>query len=465
MLFLGVLFVYLAVIRGVIEIYDARAMLAVTQNLVNHGSLRTTGTGFVDTFHDASPYSPYGIAMSLLAVPPYALSKVVGRMALLVSLVNPCLTALAVVGVFRVARALRWSVIYALLAAIAYGLMTMAAWYTTEGMSEPGVALCVVLIVYGIIRWGQGASLAPLWVGVGAGAAIQFRPDSLFTVWIGLLALPLFVGWRQILRWRASSLLIGPIVLSAIGLASYNQLRYHKLFVRSYGVGTSFHNPILVGLHGLLFSSGKGLFLFNPLALLGVVGLAILFKKNTPVAILFTLLIVPRLIFFSVWTGWSGGWCWGPRYLLPTLPLLMISAVEVLRTADRTPYRMIVRYVAVVLAVVSLVLNFLSLAIQEQAWQEVLATASLRRRMGIGDLSTAVAQVNAFNFHLATSPIWGDILLLHRGMVTMPPYHWSAPYWWNHGQTVIGLVLMLAGLGCLAWVLSVAGKADPETAP
>jgi hypothetical protein len=198
LLFGGTLLVYLAVLHGQIDVYDTQAMYAVTENLVNHFALHTGGAGFVDPFHQATPYSPYGIAMSLLAVPFYAASKGIGHSAVLVSLVNPLLTSATVVVIYRIGRAFRWGAVHSLMAAVAYGLFTMAVWYSTEGFSEPGVALCVAVIVLGIIRWGQGSHWAPLWVGLAAAAAPQFRSDSLFTVWVGLLAVPLFVPWRRI---------------------------------------------------------------------------------------------------------------------------------------------------------------------------------------------------------------------------------------------------------------------------
>ena len=58
-----------------IEIYDTQAMLGVTKNLVNHGSLASQGAGYPTAYH----YSLYGMAVSLLAVPAYALSKVTGN--------------------------------------------------------------------------------------------------------------------------------------------------------------------------------------------------------------------------------------------------------------------------------------------------------------------------------------------------------------------------------------------------
>ena len=88
LLFAGLFALYVAVTRATYYAYDAQAMIAVTRNLVDHSTLKTTGE-FVDGFGFASPYAPYGIAVSLLEVPLYALSKLVGHAGLLEALLNP----------------------------------------------------------------------------------------------------------------------------------------------------------------------------------------------------------------------------------------------------------------------------------------------------------------------------------------------------------------------------------------
>jgi hypothetical protein len=325
LIFFGCLAAYLAVTNGMFSAYDAQSMFAVTKNLVDHGSFKTTGLD--DPFHASTPYSPYGIGISILAIPPYVLSKLVGHMMLLVSMINPIMTALASVVVYRIARALRWSPGHGVIAAIGFGLCTMAVQSTTELFSEPGVTLCVVALVYGVIRLGQGSKNAALLIGLSAACAVQFRSDSLFTVWVGLLAVPLFVPWSRL--WTRRTILAAgvPMALSIVALVSYNELRYHKLFVSAYGPGGGFTTPLLAGLHGDLFDPGKSIFLFNPLVILGLFGLGFLFFRERPTAVLFLLLIVPRTLFFSKWSSWGGGWCWGPRFLYPTVPLLILAAV------------------------------------------------------------------------------------------------------------------------------------------
>lgn len=187
-----------------------------------------------------------------------------------------------------------------MLGAEVYGILTMALQATTELFSEPAVGLCVALIVWGALRWRKGQVSGALVIGLAAGAAVQFRADSVLTVWIGLLALPLFVPWRLIVRPARLTALAAPMTLSLVALGAYNDLRWHSVLRLSYN-GRGFHTPLFHGLEGLLLSPGKGVFLFNPVALLGVVGLVVLLRTNAPVGVLFLLLIVSRILFFARW--------------------------------------------------------------------------------------------------------------------------------------------------------------------
>ena len=364
----------------------------------------------------ATPYSPYGIGLSILAIPPYLLSKIVGHTDFLVSMVNPLLMAWAVLMVYKVGRALRWSAAHALTAAIGFGLFTQALQATTELFSEPGVTLCVVVVVFGAVRWRGGDRMAPLWIGLAAAAAVQLRSDSLFTVWIGLLAVPLFVPWRAIFERRAILMAGVPMASSALLLVWYDELRYHKVLA-SYG--GSFSTPLGFGLHGLLLDPGKSIFVFDSLTLLGVAGLGALLGRDRPLAALYLLLIVPRTIFFAKWSSWGGGWAWGPRFLLPCVPLLVLAAVELLRMWDRSSLPgMLTRAAAAVLVIGSAVVNYLSVRVPYQQWLQVLATPTTLAKFGL-PRQTAAQRISGYNAHVTTGPLWGDVLLIRHHLAEM----------------------------------------------
>ncbi|MGD0392245.1 MAG: hypothetical protein ABSC41_06335 [Acidimicrobiales bacterium] len=459
-LFFGVLCIYIGVTQGHLEVYDTHAMMGVTENLVNHGSLKSAGGGFPVS----TPYAPYGIAVSLLAVPPYALSKWTGNFPVLASMIDPLLTALCVVLVYRIARALDWRPSYGLIAAVGYGLFSMAVWYTTELLSEPGVTVCILVIMLGFIRWRQGRAMAPLWIGIAAGCAVQFRSDSLFTVWIALLAAPCFVPWTVIRARRTLALVLGPMVVSLGLLGWYNQLRFHKVLVGTYGPGGGFVTPLWHGLDGLLLSPGKGLFLFNPLTILGVVGLVLLFvgptrARNRRFGVLCLLLIIPRILLFAKWSIWDAGSVWGPRFLLPVVPVLTLTLIPVLLATDRRRVTgVLVRVLAIALAAVAAIVNFLSVRLFYGEWLGATANPYWRALFGIHGPNTSNARARQVDFQFATSPIWGDVILIRHHIAEV------AGMWWVIGHGVVGWVLLGAGAAILV-AAAVGTRRTPDPGP
>ena len=81
-----------------------------------------------------------------------------------------------------------------------------------------------------------------------------------------------------------------------------------------------------MGLYGLLLSPGKSFFLYNPPAIIGLLGIRYLFKHHLEIAILFIILILSHILFYSPWNSWHGGNSWGPRFLLLILPYLILPA-------------------------------------------------------------------------------------------------------------------------------------------
>ena len=119
----------------------------------------------------------------------------------------------------------------------------------------------------------------------------------------------------------------------ALGLHGlYNFARFGSVLATGYntaeGTGLDFGTNPLVGLYGLLLSPGRGAFLFAP-PLIAAFWAANRFRDRQPrFAVALTLLILPWLIVHACWRDWNAGWGWGPRYLLPLLPLALLPLAE-----------------------------------------------------------------------------------------------------------------------------------------
>jgi hypothetical protein len=89
---------------------------------------------------------------------------------------------------------------------------------------------------------------------------------------------------------------------------------------------------LLVGLDGLLLSPGRSIFLYSPPALLGLFAFRRFYEVRRAEALLFATVACTYLLFYSAQDLWHGGYAWGPRYLLPTVPLLVIPGAYLLDT-------------------------------------------------------------------------------------------------------------------------------------
>jgi len=110
-------------------------------------------------------------------------------------------------------------------------------------------------------------------------------------------------------------------------------------------------NP-LPGLYGFLLSPQKAIWWHYPLILPALLGLPA-FARSHPRELRF-LALAAALYFLPLCTieSWAGEWSYGPRYLLPGLPLLSLPALLALRSS--TP----VRATTILLLAASLWLNF-----------------------------------------------------------------------------------------------------------
>lgn len=81
-----------------------------------------------------------------------------------------------------------------------------------------------------------------------------------------------------------------------------------------------------------LFSPYRGLLLLSPVLALGIVGYYMVLKRKTyglDAALMIALLLV-FLIPYSAWNLWEGGWSYGPRFLIPGLPFLIMPLAYLL---------------------------------------------------------------------------------------------------------------------------------------
>jgi hypothetical protein len=117
---------------------------------------------------------------------------------------------------------------------------------------------------------------------------------------------------------------------AVIVTAGYDTLRFGAPWRTGYFFAT-FNHPLVAGLYGLLLSPAAGVFIYVPLLPLGLVGLFLAMRRLPLLASTALVLLALRILVYAKWYGWAAYWVWGPRYLVPAMPVLAVGLIEVCR--------------------------------------------------------------------------------------------------------------------------------------
>ena len=220
----------------------------------------------------------------------------------------------------------------ALLLALASNFATPLWHYAGEYFAEPLSALAPLVFLWAVRESRRAApprTELALLGGLGLGLGLLARTaNALLLPWAALYALWLARGldWRAALRWLAGLGFGGLVPLLAI--AAYNYARFHSVLETGYGgEAGKFTNPFWGGLYGLTLSPGRGLLWHHPLILLGLGGAWLAWRRWRAETVFIFGTAATYLAAYSKWYNWEGGWCWGPRFLVAVLPLLLLPAL------------------------------------------------------------------------------------------------------------------------------------------
>ncbi len=167
------------------------------------------------------------------------------------------------------------------------------------------------------------------------------------------------------------TLYLAPSLLVGAGLLYFNFMRYGSWGETGYSQEILFREP-WVGAFGLLFSPGRGLFIYAPITLLLFLGVRPAWRRLPRLYFgLIAALCLSYWLFYGAWFAWGGAWGWGPRFLLPILPLLMLFVAEAIEWAHGE-WREVVssrftlyalRFTLYALLVLSLAVNLLGISV------------------------------------------------------------------------------------------------------
>jgi hypothetical protein len=198
--------------------------------------------------------------------------------------------------------------------------------YSKSFLAEPLLALGLATGFYGASRFREGGGPRHAMIAGFAWGFTILTKYALLPAVI-LLALPFLPALK-----RAREALPGILALLACVLVAlvYNAARTGSAFGSGYGrqaTMAAFSTPLWVGLYGLLLSSGKGVLWFAPLTALVPSSLAPAWRRWGPAALGLALACTVMTVLYGSFEHWAADGSWGPRYLVPFIPLALALVV------------------------------------------------------------------------------------------------------------------------------------------
>ncbi|MEW6268081.1 MAG: hypothetical protein AB1689_02140, partial [Thermodesulfobacteriota bacterium] len=302
---------------------------------------------------DGKRYGRYGIGLSVLQAPLAWLGKRVdarypdGFAALAgpgvsiyypesfavfgATLVGPLCGALAAATLWSLAGALGYARHVAALLTLLLVVATQTWPASRDGFPHVVVLLLLLLAIREAVVWRRPLA-SPAARGATRGLLLLVRPFD------GVLASPailLYAAARHLrddlragVLGRNVLALAVPLGLAGAVAAMHNYLRFGHVLLFDEPGTQAFNASLAVGAYGLLLSSGRGLFLYSPPLVAGLCGMPQLARRRPAEAALLAGVALPLLAGYAVYAHWDGGLCWGPRYLAPLVPLLLLPAGE-----------------------------------------------------------------------------------------------------------------------------------------
>lgn len=201
-----------------------------------------------------------------------------------------------------------------------------------------------------------------------SGLAALFFGFSVFASPISGLFVPAFIICSLIYLRHNKKLLLCFLVILGVLLILVGVLNYLRFGSFSeFGYGTHYEtfslNKGWTGLVGLLLSPGKGLFFYFPAIVFLPIAIKFSLRENIGLSFLTIYILGVVWLYFGTLEVngesrfWSGAIAWGPRYLVPALPLVVILLGGLLKYARNVKTRYFIQIPLILSCIAGFVVN------------------------------------------------------------------------------------------------------------
>jgi len=328
------LVVYIFSVKGYLEIPDSFYSLETAQAIATQGRLQIPySASYTSQGPGSRSYSKYGFGLVLYYLPVVAAGEAVvkgsgGDAALfdgfLLSFANIPFVILALLVFDKLLRRFEVPRVFAAICLLGLGLGTLAWRYACYGFSEGMQMGLLLLTVYALIRRTPRAIIAG-----GLAFAWLFLVKQVYIAYLPVLLVYLITRPEELRgRIRKTALFLFPLLLAGGFDLWLNFVRFGSPFESGYGNEASEFYPAQMWrtLPLLLGSLDKGLLIYCPILVLGFFGWRAFARQHRAEATLCCALIAENLLIAAAWHSWEGGWSWGPRLLVPAIPLWLLPA-------------------------------------------------------------------------------------------------------------------------------------------
>ena len=238
--------------------------------------------------------------------------------------------------------------------ALAYAFSTISWPFATMLFQHDLSAFLDAAAAYCILSYFRFSNLRP----EGRPSIVRLALGGLamglaFTVdYVNAAQIPIYLGYAaycvrkdSLLRKsgpKIFSVMLGAAAISFVAIGIYNVDAFGNVLFfseQSYlqgsgGILANFKTPIYYGLVDLLLSPYRGLLLYCPFVLVGVLGVLKVVRNRERKfdsllrrdVVLLSLLALGTIIPYSMWYDVNGGESFGPRFLVAAIPFLLVPA-------------------------------------------------------------------------------------------------------------------------------------------